>query len=457
MSSTRQVLRICEWGRVSVAHLSTEEREAIAAASDRWMAENRLSEPPLQFTGSTGTTLVARQHVGVVSAGGATIEIYPKLDARLLDRDALDVEIDPSAVMHNLLWLLGVCGYMGLGETDAAELRGSSMSYLDLFAYVMAKNLRAELERGVCHAYEQRSDDLKTLRGRIDLPRQILRNQERYDRLACEWDEFTADIAMNRVLKCACRSLQASVRNAAPAQMLEDCCSLLAEVADASAPAALREAEGHRWSRVNDRFRRPYEMALQLLAGRGYQLRSGAEDTFVFLVDMNQVFEAYVAEVLHVVFEASVVTQANIGHLLTAPRNRIGQVPDYVWAVDGHRWVGDAKYKRLAAINAETSDLEASLTEETELPSAVAAQRLQPSDVRQVTVYAEILRHHGASPPTVAIFCPFVGEGPIPLAEGVAWNGSRFLLVPVRVDRPIELCDSVPREVLGERRGRRVA
>jgi len=78
-------VRVSEWSSVSVAgQLDDEQRAAIEQAAETWRGINGLSASPLSFSGSHGDTLCACQYVGVVEVFGATVEIYPKLDKRLL-------------------------------------------------------------------------------------------------------------------------------------------------------------------------------------------------------------------------------------------------------------------------------------------------------------------------------------------------------------------------------------
>ena len=162
--------------------------------------------------------------------------------------------------------------------------------------------------------------------------------------------------------------------------------------------------------------------------------------TFVFLLDMNRVFEAFVGAVLSATFHVPVKEQENIGCLLTWPRNSIRQLPDFQWNIGDCRWIGDAKYKRLDAANGHYWDGE---------PDVVRSGPvyLGPADIRQLTVYAELQRRNEGldKPPSLAVFYPVVGEGRTSITHRTAWNGSTLDIVPVRVDRegPLAWCTEI--------------
>jgi len=444
----RSLLRLCEWGKVSVDHLSYSQRHQISQAVSSWASTAGLSDLPLEFSGPSGSELSARQHVGVVEVEDCTIEVYPKLDAQFLSSDTLDSWQSTDMVMGNLLWMLEVCGYMDLTEADSAHLAETSVCFYDLFAYLMAKNLREELSRGVQHAYIPLEGDLQAVRGRIRLLDQTTRNWNRHDRISCNWDEFSTDIALNRIFKCVCQLLQSRVSNLATAQFLESCCTMLSEAAHIDPELALREALSLRWNRSNDRFKRCFDMAVKLLAGTGYHLGHGLNDTFVFLLDMNALFETYTEIILQYHLGVPIEVQKIVGHLFESPGRYIQQVPDFIWRTSDYLWIGDAKYKHLAAgqVDAAAFDIEERSTANGKATKR-ADRLLVPNDVRQLTVYAEILRKNNGLtyPPPIAILYPFVGAGTFRASEAVAWNGSPFWLVPVQVKRLHDLSDAIPR------------
>ena len=158
------------------------------------------------------------------------------------------------------------------------------------------------------------------------------------------------------------------------------------------------------WSRGQERFRRPYALAVRLLRGLSHDLSAGSAETFVFLLDMNEVFEAFVAAALEARVGGTIKTQQSIGNLLKQKVGGIQQKPDYLWEYEGVTWIGDAKYKHL------TEGQISSLTFEDD-GTLAAGKRLSPDDIRQLTVYAEMVGKRSDPAPPLALFYPFIGEG----------------------------------------------
>lgn len=441
-------LRVCEWSSVSVSGvLDSEQREAIEAAAETWRVASSLPSPPLSFSGSHGQTLSACQYVGVVEVFGASVEIYPKLDKRLLAQDRVGTDELAESVMQSLFWMLEVSGYMDISEADTAHLQEQPVTFYDVFAYLMARNLREELAAGVPHDYQTKREPIPAVRGRIDIAEQVTMQWNRMDRISCIWDEFTPDTPLNRLFKCACRVLDVRVTNPVVSQLLVDCRTYLDPVTDVAPETALQDVEFFRWDRSNMRLKTSFDMAVRLLAGTGYRLGTGTSDTFVFLMDMNVLFEAYAAAVLGSVFETEIETQCFVGKLFAKPQ-RLAQYPDYVWSEGDRRWIGDAKYKHLAQGQEDAlsfHDLSAEMSGLQELGTR-ADRVLSPDDVRQLTVYAELVRQREqlAVSPDIMILYPFVGSGRFQSAQATTWNGSRFHLAPVRVSRCERLREALP-------------
>ncbi|MDO9542319.1 MAG: hypothetical protein Q7J98_08355 [Kiritimatiellia bacterium] len=431
----QEPIRLCEWGSVNV-DLTPDQRHRIFAAADKWREYNRLPVPPLDFSGVDGTTLCTRQYVGVVEVEGISIEIYPKLDSVLLESETVD-EGAAKTVMRNLLWILEASGYAQVIQTDTAHLEGTALTYDDLFSYLMAGDLLRQMEVGLAHTYVRQEDDIPWVRGRIRLEDQITRNWMRPDRIACSWDEFTPNIALNRMFKCACRTLSQRVRHPFVSALLNDCVWMLDEAEDVDAFTALHDAATIRWDRSNERFRHSFDVARQLLSGMGYDLASGESRTFVFLLDMNLVFEMYALKVLETVVAVSVQYHDNIGYLIRKPRQRIRQIPDFWWNTSDACWIADAKYKFLFQGN--VSPVSADEDADDWPVEGNGRWYLHPNDLRQITVYAEILKRRlwGTAPVNLLVVYPYAGQGAFEIDDSVSelWNGSPLYLMPVKMTR----------------------
>lgn len=72
----------------------------------------------------------------------------------------------------------------------------------DLFAEILIRGIGSQVKRGLHRDYRRRSEELATVRGRIDLTRTSAALSMVRGRVVCEFDEYELDTLHNRILKC---------------------------------------------------------------------------------------------------------------------------------------------------------------------------------------------------------------------------------------------------------------
>jgi hypothetical protein len=136
-----------------------------------------------------------------------------------------------------------------------------------------------------------------------------------------------------------------------------------------------------------DPFKLSFELAKRLLASTGNNLRIGSSNTFVFLLDMNDVFESNVYAALREHF-GTVEKQKFVGTLSLHLRRQAFTNPGL------HVARRNRKYKHLACGHKTSLRFGESEQETTNGDSghSPAGRVLNAADVRQLTVYAKLLR-----------------------------------------------------------------
>lgn len=277
-----------EWGRVTVGEGGMFSR----AQADALLAAARAHA----LGGDEGTAilcdhhrhLTARQAVGVIAARGCSLEILPKVDPAGADEAA-------GTVRAQLVHMLDVALGLDLSTGEGTTMAHRAESLLDLFIALFADRLLAEVRRGLPRQYRTREDDLRTLRGRLDVVRQFTVHAAQPDRLACRFDALDGDTPLMRVMKACVVFVARHARSAETRRKLSELRFLLADVADV-APASLP------WGTVCiDRTSRRWQsllgLARMLLGARWQQTHADARapDGITLLFPMNELFERYIA------------------------------------------------------------------------------------------------------------------------------------------------------------------
>lgn len=120
----------------------------------------------------------------------------------------------PSIPIQNVYYLF--CYAWGRFE-DAQSLpvgAEASPDLPNLLARILLSGMRKILRRGLDRGYRYETDDLPTVRGRIELGETLRLQARRIRRLQCEFDELSHDLLHNQILK-------ASIKRLARASMID--------------------------------------------------------------------------------------------------------------------------------------------------------------------------------------------------------------------------------------------
>ena len=258
--------------------------------------------------------LQATQHVGVFLFRDRTIQVLPKIyraethDERLRVREAT----------KNLLHFLALAGDLPIREQGVAPLLRRDMDWFEILTRLFATHLREEWQRGATRGYQRIEDDLPTLKGKWRVADQICR-PGRDHLLAVAYDEFTADIPLNRVFRFVIERLWGITRNSENRQILGELRQWLDEVtllpvipASAASPSLL--------SRLNRRLEPLLNLARVFLDDGTMQMATGDLSTFAFVFDMNRVFEAFLVTFIRK--HRKEILPPELGHCDLLPQTR---------------------------------------------------------------------------------------------------------------------------------------
>jgi len=174
------------------------------------------------------------------------------------------------------------------------------------------------------------------------------------------YDDFTEDIEPNRLIRAAVDRLE-RLRLRSP-----DSRVLLRRTRGALERVSLREYHPTRlpeisWNRLNEHYRGAVGLAKLILGNTSFDLGHGDAQASAFLLDMNEVFEAFVVAALREALGLgpSAFPRGARGRSLWLDEDRrVRLEPDLSWWEGAACiFVGDVKYKRVAASGVKNADL----------------------------------------------------------------------------------------------------
>ena len=269
---------IREWEELRVGGDGLAEGDAKRLHRIAERAARRLRLPEDAVLTRTASGVRAGQVVGVLATPGSTLEILPKIDG------------DDGAVRAALVRMLAVALELRVADGEITALQTQRHNLLELLIRLFAARLLAAVRRGLPRHYRARTEDLKLLRGRLDVTRQLTQLAVRSDALACRFDELSVDTPLNRVLKAAVSKLTAFTRSSATARCLAELAARFEFVNDT--PFPLREPV--RLDRSNTAFHELHRLARMFLAGDWQSTASGTASGFALVFAMNDLFEAFI-------------------------------------------------------------------------------------------------------------------------------------------------------------------
>lgn len=289
--------------------------------------------------------------VSVVPAHGGAWTILPAGKVGAVQIDDLFVRVKPKEKvgLSRLLFLLGYAADPGFRPETVSGLEDS-----DLFAALgesLARHGERALERGPLSGYVHVEESLRTVRGRIRVGDQMTRRPGLLLPLEVSYDDYTSDVAENRILRAAVRMMTHVPR--LPDRLLGRLAHLDSKLDGVSALSLGAPLPTWTESRINDHYVPALRLSEIILRTMSAEAGTGHLAVASFVVNMATVFEDFVGTALTEALDPypgltewqyeAFMDEAEPGSRST---DRIRMFVDVVHSVRGRpAMIFDAKYK----------------------------------------------------------------------------------------------------------------
>ena len=237
-------------------------------------------------------SLRAKGVVGILATRGCSLEILPKID--VVPSESVDHQ--NAAIRKRLIHMLAVALNLKVDLGSITDLAWQRETLLEILIRIFCDKLTEAVRKGMPRRYVEKEDDLRALRGGLDVARQFTRHAANPSRLACRFDELSEDTALNRIMKAAVAHLSRTSRSSANLQRLRELAFVYANIAE-TPPTTLRW-EDVVIDRTNRRWQELLGMARLFLQGRYQTTTGGAGQGTALLFEMNTLFEEYVGRLI---------------------------------------------------------------------------------------------------------------------------------------------------------------
>jgi 5-methylcytosine-specific restriction enzyme subunit McrC len=429
---------IQEWGYLPVTRdgggqtVTRSQANRLMAVARAAQASLRLGDSEVQrILVDHGQRLRAQQVVGVLAAPGISLEVLPKIDG-----------LEEDGTRLNLIRMLARTLDLKIAGGALTPVGWQRRDMLEILIRLFCDKLLGVIHRGLARTYVRREDDLPMLRGRNDVKRQFSILAASPHRIASRYEELSADIPLNQILKAAVTRLRLISRASENQRRLNELEFALADVSRLRIEQLVRSRVV--LDRTNTAYHDLLQLAIALLRGQ-YPFIGGEEGVgFSLLFEMNMLFEEFIGRTLQ-----SAMRDCGLHVSLQGPRSyalsetstnvpRFMTKPDIViQSGDAPVIVIDTKWKRLAGAIDD--------------PKHGVSQ----SDVYQTMAYAQIYRvkhlmllypHHTQLGKDEGVVCEYKIAGTEEVRLSVATVGLADLdRISSRIKSLIEAVGLIPR------------
>jgi 5-methylcytosine-specific restriction enzyme subunit McrC len=206
----------------------------------------------------------------------------------------LEVRPKERLSLGRLLFLLGYAGDQGFRDDSVAASEEPEL--WSALAASLAQLADRALGRGVLQGYLTVDESLRTVKGRIRISDQISRRPGMLVPLEVSYDEFTEDIAENRILRAALERMS-QVPGVRP-DLLSRLRQLKGKLAAVTRLQSGVPLPVWRASRMNTRYHAALRLAEVILRNASAEAGDGKQQSASFVVDMSKVFGDFVGTAL---------------------------------------------------------------------------------------------------------------------------------------------------------------
>lgn len=265
----------------SQADALTKAGQDLASKATYWGTDeeseygSRKSVITCEHVASSDWRVRIKDAVGLVAVGDVQIEVMPKIP------------------QSHLLYLFEKANYVPrIGEERA--LAAENQSLWKLVAQWFLTEAERVIRRDLMRDYQSIQDTQKLIRGRLDVINTTRLYYSGLIEFPCEFDEFTTDTSLNRILKTAARIISGSPvldrsdrrRGSAVAARMDEVGDL--ELHDMRAQV----------SRSTAHYRDGVDLGRHIIRGHGRSITTGPEAAWTFLLRTPEAVEDGIRQIL---------------------------------------------------------------------------------------------------------------------------------------------------------------
>lgn len=284
--------------------------------------------------------LKSNKYVGAIHFEGQKINLLPKIFFDL-ERDYTKQDI--TGIHSHILWWLSYCRKIKFPsyQTSLSSLKSD---FFEVLIYLFSKYTRELLSSSLYRQYEEVSNELNFIKGRLDTNTYISENitKGRWHKLNCTYDAFILDNKFNRIIKYVSTILFNVSNNIDNKKYLREILFILDDVTDESASS--EECSNIKFNPIFSEFETVRDYCTLFLSNSISFSYKNELKLFAFLLPMEYVFEDFVFGFIDKELP-EVIAKAQVSSKYLDKDGNFQLKPDLILEIDSKNIIADTKYK----------------------------------------------------------------------------------------------------------------
>ncbi|HAH04587.1 MAG: hypothetical protein UV78_C0033G0007 [Parcubacteria group bacterium GW2011_GWA2_43_17] len=270
--------------------LSRKEINAFQILNEKIKMNQGVKNDVIKFDFFKDKTYISTSSfVGVLKAGGKSIQIIPKLAKG--NEDSVDYS---RQAVRNLLYMLQFTKQLRIKEVAVSDLTQYSDDFYEVLIHLFTKNLLQIVKNGFNKEYVRKEDNLFFIKGKIVFNEHLRSNLADQSRFYLHYDEFYEDTPLNRIFKYAVHLMIKSTNNFSNLKLLQELQFIFSDIEFQK--ISREDINRIRFNRLNNVYEPVFNLAKLFLTNSSLELSVDKIRTFSFVFDMNLLFEEFIGE-----------------------------------------------------------------------------------------------------------------------------------------------------------------
>ncbi|MCR9290073.1 McrC family protein [Saprospiraceae bacterium] len=331
-----KTLQVFEYQSIKVGNELTENQfEALANFAEKHQSKYfSITHKGIKFS----------HYVGALQVDDLTIEILPKADR--------DHKPNKKKWQSVLLEMLRACRLLKIESLTDAHLKLRPNLILELYFEIFVSEVEKLLSQGLIKSYRRNEANLKVLKGRLVVPKQLRKNQLHKEKFYTNHEEYDYNHLLNHIISKGLDILAQMVFEPNLDFRIQKLKSHFPKVDNIE----ITETNFQKiyFHRQTIRYQTALDIARMLILNYSPDIQGGKKSLIAILFDMNLLFEEYVFRQLKKCQSEDLMVKRQTQKPFW---NRRYLRPDILLNWKGETIVLDTKWKVLKKINPNMEDL----------------------------------------------------------------------------------------------------